>query len=107
MFINPSIPQPRANKTRWLLCAIGIAFIAIIGYYAFYASIIFVDEPATIHTLTVNNYTDITITGCRPLALGRGGISATGFRAKAPNGQYVTGVVTSSPFQGSTIRIDN
>lgn len=56
--------------------------------------------------LEQNNYTQIEITGWRPFMASENETFSTGFTAKAPNGQYVSGAVTSRLFGGNTIRLD-
>lgn len=56
--------------------------------------------------LTEQGFTEIVITGWRPMMAGRDESTSTGFIAKSPNGTIVTGAVTSGLFKGSTIRFD-
>jgi hypothetical protein len=56
--------------------------------------------------LEQSGYSQVEITGWRPFAAGHDDTFSTGFRAKAPNGQTVTGAVTSGFLKGSTIRLD-
>lgn len=58
------------------------------------------------NVLAQSGYTEIEITGWRPFAAGEGDTFSTGFRAKAPNGQIVTGTVTSGILKGATVRFD-
>lgn len=51
-------------------------------------------------------YTNIHITGYRPLMAGKDDFFSTGFCATSPAGQTVTGAVTGGPFKGNTIRLD-
>lgn len=45
--------------------------------------------------------------GWRPFAAGKEDFYATGFRAKAPNGEITTGTVTKGfLFKGATVRFD-
>jgi hypothetical protein len=61
----------------------------------------------TIQILEQQGYKDIKITGWRPFMAGKDESISTGFEATAPNGQRVTGAVTSGVlFKGSTIRFD-
>lgn len=62
-------------------------------------------EQAT-RILSQSGYSEIQITGWRPMMAGQDDSVSTGFRAKAPNGQPVTGAVTGGLFKGSTIRLD-
>lgn len=56
--------------------------------------------------LSQAGYTQIEITGWRPLMAGKDDTFSTGFRAKSPSGAIVTGAVTSGPLSGSTVRLD-
>lgn len=56
--------------------------------------------------LTQSGYTNIEITGWRPFMASDSDIFSTGFEATAPNGDTVTGAVTSGWFKGATIRLD-
>jgi len=62
-------------------------------------------EQAT-RVLQQQGYTEIEITGWRPMMAGKDDTYSTGFRAKSPSGAIVTGAVTSGVFKGSTIRLD-
>lgn len=56
--------------------------------------------------LQQQGYTDIEITGWRPMMAGEDDTFSTGFKAKSQSGDTVTGAVTSGAFKGSTIRLD-
>jgi hypothetical protein len=57
--------------------------------------------------LTQQGYTEIKITGWRPMMAGKDESVSTGFEATSPNGQRVSGAITSGLlFKGSTIRFD-
>ena len=57
--------------------------------------------------LEQQGYTDVVITGWRPLMAGRDDSVSTGFEATSPSGQRVSGAVTGGlVFKGSTIRFD-
>ncbi len=56
-------------------------------------------------TLRISGYTEITITGYRWFS-GNDDAYVTEFKARAPNGEMVTGVVTSGVNKGHTIRLD-
>lgn len=60
----------------------------------------------TIHLLEQQGYTDVQITGWRPFMAGEDDTFSTGFRARARNGDIVTGAVTSGLMKGKTIRFD-
>lgn len=63
------------------------------------------DPDGATRVLQQNGYTQIEITGYKPWMGGDDTIS-TGFRARSPNGTFVTGAVTSDWGKGSTIRFD-
>ena len=56
--------------------------------------------------LKAHGYTDIQITGYRPFMASDSDTFSTGFTAKSPSGQRVSGAVTSGFLKGSTIRFD-
>ena len=57
--------------------------------------------------LRKNGYTDVQITGYRWFSCGKGDDYATGFRAKAPNGETIDGTVCAGWFlKGATIRFE-
>ncbi len=60
----------------------------------------------TIRILKQQGYSNIDITGWRPLDKGEDDVFSTGFEAVSPSGQVVTGAVTSGWFKGGTIRFD-
>lgn len=60
----------------------------------------------TTKILTQQGYTNIVITGWRPFSAGEGDSFATGFKATAPNGETVSGVVTGGFLKGATVRFD-
>lgn len=63
-------------------------------------------EQAT-RLLEQQGYTDIRITGWRPMMAGKDDNVSTGFEATAPNGEKVSGAVTGGMiFKGSTVRFD-
>jgi len=65
------------------------------------------DESTTQRILTQSGYTNVEITGWRPFAKSKDDFYSTGFKAKAPNGQVVTGTVTGGLiFKANTIRLD-
>lgn len=66
-----------------------------------------VDTEGTQRILQQQGYTEVEITGWRPFAAGKEDFYATGFRAKAPNGEIATGTVTKGfLFKGATVRFD-
>ena len=57
--------------------------------------------------LEISGYTNIEMTGYRFFGCsGDDEDFHDGFKAKAPNGEIVTGVVCSGVYKGSTIRLD-
>lgn len=66
-----------------------------------------VDPAGTQRVLRQQGYTEVEITGWRPFATSKDDFYATGFRAKAPNGEIATGTVTRGVlFKGATVRFD-
>lgn len=63
-------------------------------------------EDATLRVLEQSGYSQVEITGWRPFMADKNDTFSTGFRAKSPTGQTVTGAVTSGWFKGNTIRLD-
>ncbi len=58
-------------------------------------------------TLSSAGFTEIEITGWRPFMAGNGDTFSTGFRAKSPSGDIVTGAVTEGLWgKGKTVRFD-
>jgi hypothetical protein len=94
------------TKDRW--DGLRILFAITVG--AFLLSMLLVtgctDPRGTARVLEQNGYTDVEITGWRPLAADKGDYFATGFRAKSVTGTEVTGTVTRGWFKGNTIRLD-
>lgn len=68
--------------------------------------IVSTDARGTIKVLQDEGYTDIEVTGWRPLMKGKDDFYSTGFSAVNKNGVRVTGAVTGGPFKGRTIRFD-
>jgi len=63
------------------------------------------DEANTIRTLKASGYYNITITGWAPFECGKDDTFSTGFSAKNPAGQTVSGVVCCGlMFKGCTVR---
>lgn len=62
------------------------------------------DEAARI--LRQSGYKNIQITGWRPFISSDEDVFSTGFEATSPNGERVTGAVTSGVLKGGTIRLD-
>lgn len=59
-----------------------------------------------IRILSQQGYTNIEITGWRPMMCSDEDDFATGFQATSSNGSVVTGCVCSGIMKGSTIRLD-
>lgn len=64
------------------------------------------DPEGTERVLRQQGFTEVEVTGWRPLSASKGDVYSTGFRAKAPNGESVTGAVTSGFWKGHTVRLD-
>lgn len=64
------------------------------------------DAPTAERVLRQNGYTEIETTGYRAFMGGKEDTYVTGFRAKSPSGQIVTGAVCSGWMKGATIRFD-
>jgi hypothetical protein len=63
------------------------------------------DAPTTERALRQAGYRNIEITGWSPFGCGRDDTFSTGFKATAPSGERISGVVCSAYFKGATIRI--
>lgn len=64
------------------------------------------DPEGAKRVLRQQGFTEVEITGWRPFSASKGDTYSTGFRAKAPNGEPVTGAVTSGFWKGHTVRLD-
>lgn len=64
------------------------------------------DAPKAQRVLESAGYTEIKITGYDAFACDKNDNFSTGFQARSPNGQFVTGVVCSGWLKGATIRFD-
>lgn len=65
------------------------------------------DAPGATRVLQSNGYTNIQITGYRWFTGDKGDFYHTGFKAKSPSGQEVSGTVTRGLlFKNATIRFD-
>lgn len=64
------------------------------------------DDVGTRRHLEDAGYSDIEITGYRPLACSNDDGWKTGFRAHAVNGREVTGTFCQGVLKGGTIRVD-
>lgn len=74
--------------------------------YIFIGPVACTQPQEAIRVLQSQGYTDVKITGWRPLAGDKGDYYSTGFVAKSPNGTVVSGAVTSGWFKGHTVRLD-
>ena len=83
-----------------------IVAIAAIALLAFAIPSALTRPDDAVRILSQSGYTEIEITGWRPLMAGKDDTFSTGFRAKSPGGAIVTGAVTSGWLKGSTIRMD-
>jgi hypothetical protein len=63
------------------------------------------DAPTAERVLRQQNYKDVRTTGYSLFSCGKGDSFATGFRARAPNGEMVSGVVCSGWLKGATVRV--
>jgi hypothetical protein len=64
------------------------------------------DPEGAKRVLRQQGYSNVEITGWRPFSSGKDDSFSTGFSATAPNGERVTGTVSSDWFKGSTVRLD-
>ncbi len=88
----------------YVLCVSIVGIILIIGLI--YSVVGLPDPDGAYSVLETNGYSAISITGGRFFGCGEGDVFRTGFSAKSPNGQSVTGVVCKGIFKGNTIRFD-
>jgi hypothetical protein len=85
--------------TKVAICAIGIAIAFLLPFGC--------TQPTEAErVLRQSGYTQIEITGWRPFAAGEDDTYSTGFKARSPSGETVTGAVTAGILKGSTIRLD-
>lgn len=80
---------------RISLGIVAVATLALVGCS---------DAPTAERVLRQQNYKDIRITGYSWSGCSRDDDFATGFIARAPNGEMVEGVVCSGWFKGATVR---
>ncbi|WP_080437024.1 hypothetical protein [Burkholderia ubonensis] len=64
------------------------------------------DEPGARKALAGAGFKDVSITGYSFFGCDKHDIFSTGFEARGPTGQFVTGVVCSGWMKGATIRFD-
>ena len=83
--------------------SVGVLCIALLGSVLFSGC---TDRPTAERVLRQNGYTNIEITGYRWGMGGENDTYVTGFRAKSPSGQVVTGAVCNGFLKGATIRFD-
>lgn len=62
------------------------------------------DNNKASEILSEQGYTQIELTGYVPFVCSNDDIFSTGFKAKNPNGKYVTGTVCNGVLKGATIR---
>jgi len=62
------------------------------------------DERGSLRALRSAGYTDITLTGFEPFGCGEDDLTSTGFRAKSPRGEPVSGVVCCGMLKSCTVR---
>lgn len=78
-----------------------IAAVILFGVFPYTCT-----RPEETHrVLRQSGYSEVEITGWRPFS-GSGEAFSTGFEAKSPNGENVSGAVSSGIFKGATIRLD-
>jgi hypothetical protein len=88
------------------IITIKITMLAIL-FIGFALSTSCTDEDGARKTLARNNYKVIEVGGHGWFCGGKEDVYITKFRAIAPNGDTVTGCVTSGWFKGNTIRLDD
>jgi hypothetical protein len=94
-----------SDKPMPFSCAI-LLLIATVLFFCVAGPFLVQPEEAT-RILSSQGYTEIEITGWRPLMGSDSDTYSTGFKAKSPSGQIVTGAVTSGVFfKGHTVRLD-
>jgi hypothetical protein len=87
------------------------SFLVLAGIVAVCVGIIiaacypYINPAAATHVLTINNYHNIQITGHRYLGCDSA-FTKTAFRAVAPNGENVTGVVCGDMSGSQSIHVD-
>ncbi len=64
------------------------------------------DGSKATKVLTDMGYTDITITGYSPFSCSEDDTFKTGFTARSPSGNRVSGTVCSAFLKGATVRFD-
>ena len=64
------------------------------------------DYDGTAKTLERQGYSEISVVGWAPFSCSENDAFRTSFRAKAPNGETVTGAVCAGFFKGNTLRLD-
>ena len=99
---KPSLDDLRVFFYHVPAYTVGIIFL--IGIFVEIAGL--PDPDGAYDVLETNGYSAISITGRRFFGCGESDVFRTGFSAKSPNGQWVTGVVCKGIFKGHTIRFD-
>lgn len=98
-------PRPGGLVERfYLLCYCTVGILLVSGMFVSCTGL--PDPDGAYHVLETNGYSFISITGRRVFGCGEGDVFRTGFTAKSPNGQSVTGVVCKGILKGHTIRFD-
>ena len=87
------------------LCGVGIVMVFCI-FLIFALPHGCTDPDTTQRVLRQQGYTNVEITGWRPFMKSDSDAYSTGFVATAPNGERVSGAVTSGWFKGATVRMD-
>jgi hypothetical protein len=82
------------------------SIVAMLGLYLMLAPSC-TDKKGATKALERNNYKPIDVGGYDWFGGGKDDVYRTNFKAIAPNGDTVTGCVTSGWFKGNTIRLDD
>lgn len=90
----------KEDYSKLILWATFLALFCLLG------PVCCTQKDKTVQLLEQQGYKEVKITGWRPFMAADSDSFSTGFEAKAPNGQKVTGAVTGGLMKGSTIRFD-
>lgn len=95
------------NKAFTLVEVMVVAVILLVIVAVFASPIFGTDKAGATRVLQASGYTQIEITGYRWFTGDKGDFYHTGFKAKSPGGQIITGTVTRGLiFKSNTVRID-
>ena len=89
------------ESTIWIIMAVVFGAMILTGSLGGCSN-----PEKAVRILKQQGFTNVEITGWRPFMGDKGDYFSTGFKAKAVNGDTVTGAVTEGLFKGSTIRLD-